>query len=145
MDSAGRVLDFGVVRFLHPEDHVFTQPAVELKPGIWHHPGPGTAGDPVLRVHERVPMAMDARPRGRVLRGSSQREAPRPVHHSELPGSALRAFCAYAASPEYGWDRVCEQYFGTHPSQVCFDWNKPRSIRRLLSGARSRSGTTGLL
>ncbi|MET3952704.1 hypothetical protein [Arthrobacter sp. UYEF36] len=25
VDSAGRVLGFGVVRFLHPEDHVFTQ------------------------------------------------------------------------------------------------------------------------
>ncbi|WP_286132741.1 hypothetical protein [Arthrobacter sp. OY3WO11] len=25
VDSAGRVLDFGAVRFLHPEDHVFTQ------------------------------------------------------------------------------------------------------------------------
>ncbi|MCU1330965.1 MAG: hypothetical protein JWN34_6335, partial [Bryobacterales bacterium] len=25
VDSAGRVLDFGPVRFLHPEDHVFTQ------------------------------------------------------------------------------------------------------------------------
>jgi hypothetical protein len=37
--------------------------------------------------------------------------------------AALRAFCAYAASPEYGWDRVCEQHFGTHPVQVCFDWN----------------------
>lgn len=37
--------------------------------------------------------------------------------------AALRAFCAYVASPDYGWDRVCEQYFGTHPAQVCFDWN----------------------
>jgi hypothetical protein len=37
--------------------------------------------------------------------------------------AALRAFCSYVASPDYGSDRVCEQYFGTHPSQVCFDWN----------------------
>ncbi|WP_017200541.1 site-specific integrase [Arthrobacter sp. M2012083] len=37
--------------------------------------------------------------------------------------AALRAFCSYVASPDYGWGRVCEQYFGSHPSQVCFDWN----------------------
>ena len=24
---------------------------------------------------------------------------------------------------DYGWDRVCEQRFGTHPAQVFFEWN----------------------
>jgi len=37
--------------------------------------------------------------------------------------NALRLFCAYLIEPAYGWDRVCEQHFGTHPTQVCFDWN----------------------
>ena len=31
--------------------------------------------------------------------------------------NALRLFCAYLIEPAYGWDRVCEQHFGTHPTQ----------------------------
>tara|TARA_Y100000815_G_scaffold266845_2_gene285548 strand:+ start:2023 stop:3156 length:1134 start_codon:yes stop_codon:yes gene_type:complete len=47
------------------------------------------------------------------------------VAHSTLRGyhSALRAFTSYISNPDYGWDRICEQYFGTHPAQVFFDWN----------------------
>ena len=37
--------------------------------------------------------------------------------------NALRLFCSYVSDPDYGWDRVCEQRFGTHPAQVFFDWN----------------------
>jgi integrase/recombinase XerD len=37
--------------------------------------------------------------------------------------SALRRFTSYVSNPDYGWDRVCEQRFGTHPAQVFFDWN----------------------
>jgi len=37
--------------------------------------------------------------------------------------NALRLFCAYLIEPAYGWDRVCEQHFGTHPTQVCFEAN----------------------
>jgi len=37
--------------------------------------------------------------------------------------NALRLFCAYLIEPGYGWDRVCEQHFGSHPTQVCFEWN----------------------
>lgn len=37
--------------------------------------------------------------------------------------NGLRLFCSYIADPDYGWDRVCEQRFGTHPAQVFFAWN----------------------
>jgi integrase/recombinase XerD len=37
--------------------------------------------------------------------------------------NALRLFCSYVSDPDYGWDRVCEQRFGTHPAQVFFEWN----------------------
>ncbi|HZE03336.1 MAG TPA: site-specific integrase [Pseudonocardiaceae bacterium] len=37
--------------------------------------------------------------------------------------NALRLFCAYLTDPHYGWDTVCEEAFGSHPSQVCFEWN----------------------
>lgn len=36
---------------------------------------------------------------------------------------AIRLFCDYAADPRYQWTAVCEKLFGTHPSQVCFEWN----------------------
>lgn len=47
------------------------------------------------------------------------------VAHSTLRGyhSALRAFTSYISNPDYGFDVVCERYFGTHPAQVFFDWN----------------------
>ena len=37
--------------------------------------------------------------------------------------NTLRLFCAYVADPDYGWDRVCVQRFGTRPAQVFFEWN----------------------
>lgn len=47
------------------------------------------------------------------------------VAHSTLRGyhSALRAFTSYISNPDYGWDEICEEYFGTHPAHVFFDWN----------------------
>ncbi|MFP5019150.1 tyrosine-type recombinase/integrase (plasmid) [Paenarthrobacter ureafaciens] len=49
----------------------------------------------------------------------------RQLKHSTVRGyqSMLRRFSSYVSNPDYGWDRVCEQRFGTHPSQVFFDWN----------------------
>ncbi len=44
---------------------------------------------------------------------------------------ALRAFCSYVSTPEYGWDTLCDKFFGTHPSQVCFEWNTARHVQDL--------------
>lgn len=35
----------------------------------------------------------------------------------------LRLFCEYAVDPRYEWTAVCERLFGTHPAQICFEWN----------------------
>ena len=35
----------------------------------------------------------------------------------------MRGFCAYVTDPAYGWPAECERRFGTHPVQVCFEWN----------------------
>jgi len=75
------------------------------------------------------------------------------VSHSTLRGyhSALRAFTSYISNPDYGWDRICEKYFGTIPAQVFFDWNTAptsRSTTAVRLGARTpakrsaRSSTT---
>lgn len=36
---------------------------------------------------------------------------------------SLRMFCDYVTSPLYGWAERCEREFGTHPVQVCHEWN----------------------
>ena len=36
---------------------------------------------------------------------------------------ALKSFCDYLIRPEYQWVSECEARFGSHPSQVCFEWN----------------------
>lgn len=35
----------------------------------------------------------------------------------------VRLFCAYLCSEHYGWTATCLDRFGTHPVQVCHDWN----------------------
>ena len=58
----------------------------------------------------------------------------RSVHHrkqSTIRGyqNALRLFCCYVSHPDYGWDRVSEQRFGTHPAQVFFEWNTAAHVQ----------------
>lgn len=36
---------------------------------------------------------------------------------------AVRTFCDYICSPHYGWVAECMDRFGTHPVQVCHEWN----------------------
>lgn len=53
------------------------------------------------------------------------------VAHSTLRSyhGALKAFTSYISNPDYGWDVVCEKYFGTHPAQVFFDWNTASHVQ----------------
>ena len=43
--------------------------------------------------------------------------------------AGLRQFTSYVSNPDYGWDRVCDELFGTHPAQVFFDWNTARHVQ----------------
>ncbi len=36
---------------------------------------------------------------------------------------SVRIFLRYACDPVYGWDRECEDRFGSFPVQICHDWN----------------------
>ncbi|MFD5180593.1 tyrosine-type recombinase/integrase [Nocardia sp. NPDC058379] len=36
---------------------------------------------------------------------------------------AIRQFCAFITSPHYHWSQECELRFGTHPIQICHEWN----------------------
>lgn len=42
---------------------------------------------------------------------------------------AMRLFCEYATSEHYGWVTECELRFGTHPVQVCHEWNTVRHLQ----------------
>ena len=36
---------------------------------------------------------------------------------------AVSAFCQYLTDPAYAWAAECQVRFGTHPVQVCHEWN----------------------
>ncbi len=36
---------------------------------------------------------------------------------------AIRQFCDLITSPHYRWAEECEKRFGTHPVQICHEWN----------------------
>ncbi len=48
---------------------------------------------------------------------------PAAVSTVRAHGATLRLFCDYVADPRYEWTSVCEGLFGSHPAQVCFEWN----------------------
>jgi len=37
--------------------------------------------------------------------------------------SSVRRFLGYVCDPIYEWDRECEDRYGTHPVQICHEWN----------------------
>ena len=50
--------------------------------------------------------------------GSGRRRSPRFGYET-----ALRLFCEFVDDTRYGWANVCEERFGTHPIQICHEWN----------------------
>lgn len=36
---------------------------------------------------------------------------------------SVRHFCDYLVDGRYGWSQVCWDRFGTHPVQICHEWN----------------------
>ncbi len=53
------------------------------------------------------------------------RSGSRPVVHSTIRmyQQTLALFCGYLTDARYGWAAVCEERFGTHPVQICHEWN----------------------
>ncbi|MDP8930572.1 MAG: site-specific integrase [Actinomycetota bacterium] len=41
---------------------------------------------------------------------------------------AVRRFLEYLCEPAYGWAMECETGFGSHPTQICFDWNTAQHL-----------------
>lgn len=55
--------------------------------------------------------------------------------------NALRLFCDYTISPDYNWAEVCEHLFGTHPIQICHEWNTAAHVQESERGPRKRAFT----
>jgi integrase/recombinase XerC len=51
---------------------------------------------------------------------SEERKAKSSVRNHQ---TGLRLFCDYLTSPHYDWPSECDERFGTHPVQVCHEWN----------------------
>lgn len=50
---------------------------------------------------------------------------PRPLSTPTIRGyqSSVALFCAYLTDGRYGWGERCMELFGTHPVQICHEWN----------------------
>ena len=55
---------------------------------------------------------------GELLSGAGHAHATIRSYHG-----ALALFCGYLTDARYGWAAECEARFGTHPVQVCHEWN----------------------
>jgi integrase/recombinase XerC len=52
--------------------------------------------------------------------------------------NGLRLFLDYLTDPAYGWAEECLSRFGTHPVQVCHEWNTAAHVQEAASRPRKR-------
>lgn len=53
------------------------------------------------------------------------RSSPKPASLTTIRAyqGSIRRFLDYVTHPGYDWGAVCERQFGTHPIQICSEWN----------------------
>jgi len=58
------------------------------------------------------------------------RSGPQPRATSTIRGYQveLGLFVGFVCDPRYGWVAECEERFGTHPVQICTEWNMARHV-----------------
>ena len=54
---------------------------------------------------------------------------------------AVSAFCRYLTDPAYGWAAECQARFGTHPVQVCHEWNTAVHVQQAEGDPAKRAFT----
>lgn len=129
IDEVGRVVPLGKVRYLNPADQVLE----EMFTGWRRQQLSRNLAFATIEGRERLVRRFLDYTNEMPWRWSAQHVDEffgdmRAEHHLRRSSvrsyqNALRMFCAYLVDPGYGWDRECEQLFGDHPSQVCFEWN----------------------
>ena len=67
----------------------------------------------------------------------------RRISHSTLRAlqSTLRQFCWFITDPAYGWSLECERLFGTHPIQICNEYNTAAHVTEVESRPAKRAFT----
>lgn len=55
-------------------------------------------------------------------------DQPRAISTVRGYQAQLALFCDYLVDPRYGWADLCEERFGSHPSQVCTEWNRAQHV-----------------
>src|SRR6266545_1704483 len=83
-------------------------PPGQPQPQTRYPPSPRAAGPPAPGVHRRLAVAVD------------------PGALRALVGHTPRGWPHAGADARYQWPRVCEQYFGSFPAQVCHELNRIR-------------------
>ncbi|MWA09137.1 tyrosine-type recombinase/integrase [Streptomyces sp. BA2] len=134
------------VPLLHPEEQVFTA----MLDGWRHQQLARNLGFGTVEARERLvrrfygfaeasPWAWTATD---VDEFFTDARAVKNLSHTTLLGyqNALRLFMAYLTDPHYGWPAECEQRFGTHPVQICHEWNTARHVQE----AQGRPGKRAL-
>ena len=54
---------------------------------------------------------------------------------------SLQLFCDYVTDPAYGWAEACMTAFGSHPSQVCHEWNTATHVQHAEASPGKRAFT----
>ncbi|MGH8975919.1 MAG: hypothetical protein ACRD0C_22255 [Acidimicrobiia bacterium] len=78
---------------------------------------------------------------------SSLRSGSDPLAFSTIRGyqHILGLFYEFVADARYGWGAECETRFGTHPVQICHEWNTARHRSDYEGDPRRRPLTPDLL
>ena len=147
VDKAGRVLEFSSVRYLHPEDQVLAEMLAgwrnqQLSRNL-KHDTIEQRERLVQRFHEYTNEYPWQWQPGHVDEFFGDLRSERHAKQATIGGyqAALRLFCAYVSSPDYGWVDLSERLFGTHPAQVCFDWNTAAHVQDSESQPTKRAFT----
>ena len=147
VDSRGVASRTAAVPLLHPEDHVVR----EMLDGWRNQQLSRALSFQTIEQREKVLMRFMAFTNehpwnwtpSQVDEFFGDLRAARGVRQTTLRNyqNAVSLFCSYITDPGYGWNRICLELFGTHPSQVCFDWNTATHVQEAEAGPGKRAFT----
>lgn len=147
VDGSGRVHLLGSVQLLHPEQQTFDEMLDGWRNQQLSRNLKFDTIDQRIRYVRRFVEHVNEYPwhwtPAHVEEYFGDLRSVRHLSHSTLRAhqSALRHFTSYVANPDYGWDRVCEQRFSTHPAQVFYEWNTSTHVQEFEGRSSKRPFT----
>ncbi len=131
VDSDGRALGLGPVRHLHPDEAMFEEMLTGWRNQQLARNLAFSTIDAREKLVRRFVASINEYPWNWLAQHVDEffgdLRAVSGLKQSSLRRyqGALRGFLGYLTDPAYGWERVCEELFGTHPSQVVV---KPQKV-----------------